>query len=84
MIKIIFMSPLRNKLINTDPGLVENVIPHLATFRALLKIRDILQVKADEKKELKASGKSLADLKKSEGEAEDQIEESKTPEETNE
>lgn len=53
VIKIIYKSPLKAKLINFDKELIEIVIPEMAVFRALLIIRDILQVKFDEKKKAK-------------------------------
>ena len=53
VVKIIYKSPLRMKLINFDKDMVENVIPEMAAFRALLVIKDILQVKIDEKKKEK-------------------------------
>ena len=53
VIKIIYKSPLRMKLINFDPEIIDTVIPEMAAFRALLGIRDILQVKFEEKKKEK-------------------------------
>lgn len=53
VIKIIYKSPLKAKLINFDKELIEIVIPEMAVFRALLIIRDILQVKFDENKKAK-------------------------------
>lgn len=49
VVKIIYQSPLKSKLMNKDLILVEEVIPKLACFRALMKIRDILIQKLEEK-----------------------------------
>ena len=54
VVKIIYQSPLRIKLINMDKEVIENVIPQLACFRALLVIKDIIQIKIDEKKKAKS------------------------------
>jgi uncharacterized short protein YbdD (DUF466 family) len=50
VIKIIFKSNLKNKLINKDKVLVDNVIPTLACFKALLVIRNIKLVQFEEQK----------------------------------
>lgn len=53
VIRIIFMSPLKNKLINKDKDLIDSVIPKLACFKALLVIRDILNIKNEEDMKVK-------------------------------
>lgn len=53
VIKIIYKSPLKMKLINFEKDITETVIPEMAVFRALLIIRDILQIQFDEKKKAK-------------------------------
>lgn len=56
VIKQIYLSPLKNKLINKDPELIQNVIPKLACFRGLLVIRDILVIQKEEEKKAKKGG----------------------------
>jgi len=50
VIKIIFQSSLKNKLINKDKELVDNVIPRLACFKGLLIIREIKIAMLEEQK----------------------------------
>ena len=47
---IIFRSPLKEKLEKKDKIIVENVLPMLSWFEALLKIRSIMITQAEEKK----------------------------------
>ncbi|CAI2360951.1 unnamed protein product [Moneuplotes crassus] len=53
VIKIIFQSNLKNKLINKDKNLIENVIPSLACFKGLLVIRNIRIKQIEEAKKEK-------------------------------
>lgn len=53
VIKIIFKSNLKNKLINKDKELIDNVIPKLGCFKALLVIKNILEIQFEEKKQAK-------------------------------
>lgn len=78
VVKIIYMSPLRYKLINTDKEVTDTVIPQLATFKALLIIREILQIKIDDKKKQKDLGKLALDVIKRKREKElEELEENK-------
>ena len=71
--KIIYSSPLKQQLINKDKDLVEQVIPKLAAFKALLVIKNILQVKIEEKN--KAKNAKLIDKEKTEEVEEEKKEE---------
>lgn len=48
--KVIYDSALRDLLLNEEPKVVENVIPNLVAFHAILLIRGILDTKENEKK----------------------------------
>ena len=50
VVKIVYKSSLKDKLVNKDKALVEEIIPKLACFRALLIIKDIQNIKFEEKK----------------------------------
>jgi hypothetical protein len=56
VIKIIYKSPLKNRLINKSKELIDLVIPKLACFRALLVIRDIRVQQIEEDKKAKKAG----------------------------
>ena len=81
VIKIIYQSNLKNKLINKDKELIENVIPRLACFKGLLVIRNIIILQKDEAKKLNklkdeaSEEASPEEEKKEESEKEKQIEE---------
>lgn len=48
--KIIYDSALKEKLVATDKGVLENVLPKLLAFKSLMVIRNIQLRKADELK----------------------------------
>jgi len=48
--KIIYDSALRDMLLNEDEKVVENVLPSLAAYEALLVIKEILDTKDFERK----------------------------------
>ena len=50
VVKVIFQSSLKNKLMNKNKDLVDNIIPKLACFKGLLVLRDILSVKREDEK----------------------------------
>jgi hypothetical protein len=51
---IVYNSVLRKKLLENDEEVIKSTIPKLATYRALLVIRDILNRKWDDAQEEKA------------------------------
>ena len=53
IIKIIYQSNLKNKLINKDKELTESVIPRLSCFKGLLVIRNIIIEQKEEEKRMK-------------------------------
>jgi hypothetical protein len=60
VVKVIFQSSLKNKLMNKNKDLVDNIIPKLACFKGLLVLRDILSVKREEEKLQKRTGSATA------------------------
>ena len=80
VIKVIYLSPLKNKLINKDKDLVEIVIPELACFKALVNIRDIKQAQIDEEKKAK-KGSPLAQLMAEESKKKEEEQKEEEPEE---
>lgn len=53
VMKIIYDSALRDMLLNEDPKVLDNVLPSLASYQALLIIKGITETKeAERKKEL--------------------------------
>jgi hypothetical protein len=53
VIKIIYESALKDQLLNDKKEVIENVLPGLAAYEALMIIKNILDVKeAEKKKEL--------------------------------
>lgn len=66
VIKIIHNSSLKNKLINKDKDLIDNIIPKLACFRGLIVIRDILYLKLEEEKQVKKGSILATTLKQEE------------------
>lgn len=65
-IKIIHNSSLKNKLINKDKDLIDNIIPKIACFRGLIVIRDILNLKIEEEKQVKKGSILATTLKQEE------------------
>lgn len=53
VVKIVFDSALKDQLLNDKKEVIENVVPALAAYEALMIIKNILDVKeAEKKKEL--------------------------------
>lgn len=50
VVKIIYDSALREKLVNRDPIIIEQVIPNLTALKSILVIRNIQLRKAEELK----------------------------------
>lgn len=48
--KVIYDCSLRDWMLQEDPIILETVIPELTAYRALLKIRDIIDTKVNERK----------------------------------
>lgn len=84
VIKIIYQSNLKNKLINKDKELTENVIPRLAAFKGLLLIRNIKIKQIEESKKDKKRSEFAEDPEeepKVEGEGEQPNDDLKVAEE---
>lgn len=52
-VKIVYESALRDKLLSQDANVLENVIPKLIAYRAIMVIREIQLTKAKEQKKAK-------------------------------
>lgn len=56
VITIVYRSPLKDKLVNKEIDIIDKVIPMLATFEALLRIKNIVTLQVEEKLKEKRSG----------------------------